>query len=92
MPRKTRKQKAKAKIRRAQTANGEPVSELVKGEFEFEPKLFSRDLEAKKMDKGGEKSLFFYDSRLIVHDLAKTLIIALGIFSLEIVVYLVWFK
>lgn len=80
MPRKTRKQKERAAER------------LVKGEFEFKPELFSRGLKARKIPKRNEKTLPFYNSRLIVRDLAKTLLIALGIFSLEIVVYLLWFE
>lgn len=93
MPRKTRKQKQRAAKRKAtqiafQAQNQEPV----KGEFKFEPGELSQARRAKKSVKKGDKSTFLYEPSLVVRDLSKTLLLALGVFSLEIVIYLAWFK
>lgn len=93
MPRKTRKQKQKAEERRRAQRPFQAQNEgLVKGEFEFDPKRFSQARKPKKSVKKVDKSILLYKPRLAVRDLLKTLLIALGVFSLEIMVYLIWFR
>lgn len=92
MPRKTKKQKRKAEERRQEAFSKPQKGTLVKGEFEFSPAEFSRHKRVRKTAKKSDKSPLFVNTSIVARDLARTILIALGIFSLEIVVYLVWFK
>lgn len=88
MPRKTRKQKERASQRHAQSTN----SDLVKREFEFNftDNNFSKIKQS--VAKKHEKSILLVNTSFVTQDLIKTLIIALGMFGLEVVLYLAWFK
>lgn len=82
MPRKTRKQKERSRVN----------STVVKREFEFD--FTERDLSKIKQSgaKKHEKSILLGNTSFVAQDLIKTLIIALGMFGLEVVLYLAWFK
>lgn len=82
MPRKTRKQKERARANFG----------VVNREFEFN---FTDDNFSKIKQSGAEKhekSVLLENNSFVAQDLVKTLIIALGIFGLEVVLYLAWFK
>lgn len=89
MPRKTRKQKERRDARR-QSVQALPGA--VKREFEFSftglPESKPQGIEIKKSDK----SFYFYQTASTSRDLVKTVILAIIIFSLEIVIYFAWFK
>ena len=89
MPQKTRQQKERAAQRRLEQVQ---PGTLVKSQFEFsleEPKFQKAEPELKKEP---EKSLHLTDTSLLVRDLVKTLILAASVFSLELVIYFLWFK
>lgn len=81
MPRKTRKQKEKTQKKRELQA---PLQEVVKREFEF---TFSGSNLKEYTSKRTESSFRLEQNRLLARDLAKTAIIAVGILSLELVIY-----
>lgn len=86
MPRKTKKQKQKIAAKyRPETL----PSSSVKREFTFS---FERDLAEKQEIKKSDNSFHLQQNKLVLHDLAKTLLIAMGIVSLELVIYWVHFK
>lgn len=84
--RKTLKEKQKAAERRL--AWSQNLDVVKRG---IQRSKFSTNL-ATTFKKQPEKSGQFADTSLLVRDLAKTLLFAAGIFSLEIVIYLAWFK
>ena len=65
---------------------------LVKSQFEFSFGEAQRSQPTHKIAEKPDKSPQFIDTSLLVRDLAKTLLFAAGIFSLELVIYFVWFK
>lgn len=81
MPRKTRKEKERARQR-----------SLVNREMEFSLEELSLPQKIKKMPEKVDKSIPIGTAHSIVPDLVKTTLFALGIFSLEVVVYLRWFR
>ncbi|MDO8503593.1 MAG: hypothetical protein Q7S60_02790 [bacterium] len=81
MPRKTRKEKEKAQAR-----------SLVNREFEFRLDELNLPEKNEKSSKRIDRSILASTTHSIMPDLIKTVLLAAGIFSLEIVVYLRWFK
>ncbi len=81
MPRKTRKEKERAQAR-----------SLVNREFEFRLDELNLSQKHEKTPERIDKSSQVSTAHSIVPDLIKTALFAAGIFSLEIVIYLRWFK
>lgn len=92
MPRKTRRQKEKTRTRRTQSsaANGAEGThpELVKREFTFSLASLKKNNFEAKTPKRHEKSVTFDTSSFGRGDLVKSLVLAVGIFTLEVVIYL----
>lgn len=88
MPRKTRRQKEKTRIRRITNGAEGTHPELVKREFTFSlASLKKNNFEAKTL-KRHEKTVTFNTSSFGGGDLIKSLVLAVGIFTLEVVIYL----
>lgn len=87
MPRKTKKEKLRAQSRILAKAIETAPQDSVNREFEFN--FDSLNLK-KYTTKKRESSHQIQQYRYVYHDLIKTAIIAIGIFSLELVIY--WSK
>jgi hypothetical protein len=97
MSRKTRRQKEKSEQKRVEISTAKDYShsqsgELVKREFEFSFNDFSGIKNQAGKTKKADKSYSLETSRLVGFDLAKTIVLAAGIFSLELVIYWARFK
>lgn len=68
------------------------TNSLVNREFEFSFDYKNSNTLTKNNAEKIEKSALFENTRLIAKDLAKTLIFAIVIFSLEMVIYFAWLK
>lgn len=96
MPRKTRKQKEKAQIKRfgrpaPRSIEGDS-SGVVKGEFSFDISDLSReDFEPVSLKKG-EKSATFSPSGFAPRDLIKSVLLTCYLVVVELVIYWLWFK
>ena len=93
MPRKTRREKERAVARRGRGSRSDmPGTAGVKGEFEF--KFSPVKLSSKKLsvEKNSDNSLRFANIGTIKGDLIKTVLLALGIFAVELVIYSRWFN
>lgn len=94
MPRKTRKQKEKALKKRGELHPAPYGPEGthtrgVKREFEFS---FTGLETSISKTKKADKSFYLHDSGTTARDLIKTVLLAVVIFSLEIMIYFAWFK
>jgi hypothetical protein len=89
MARKTRRQKERAVKRRLQEQS---MPGVVKREFEFEFKSSDSKLNNFSNFKQVDKSFYSEDISFITRDLTKTVILAVGILTLEIMIYWAWFK
>lgn len=68
------------------------MPQTVKGEFEFSFIGLPNQELAKNIIKKSDKSFYFYQTASTSRDLVKTVVLALLIFSLEIVIYFAWFE
>lgn len=92
MPRKTRKQKERAQKRKEEEKLLNTETVFVKREFSFSENEIP-GLQIKKSPiKGNDKTLPLPSVGTDSRDLLKTLVLAVIIFSLEVVLYFVWFK
>lgn len=96
MPRKTRKQKEKAQQRRHEELASKPVLSptegLVNREFTFSfDGSASTKLTAEPV-KSSDLSRQTIGVRFELSDLVKTLVLATGVFVLELVIYFAWFS
>ena len=87
MPRKTRKQKERSK----KTGNLSR-QELVKREFDFSFSFSKRPITQQIEREKGDISPYSSTKSLPVRDLIKTALIAVGIISLELMLYFAKFK
>lgn len=89
--RKTRQEKIILQLKRELTHQqaAKPAFEA-KSEISQEAILKSepKQPQTDKSSKNTDKSVFFYDPKLVKKDLIKSLILTLGIISLELVLYL----
>ncbi len=87
MPRKTRKQKVKARERAESTPSGSGKREFT---FSFNEAISTSFIS--EPPKSSDLSRQTVDVSFVPSDLIKTLVLALGLFVLELVLYFVWFK
>lgn len=96
MPRKTRRQKEKARQRQRDGLASEPVLSpaegVVKREFTFRFDEVTSTKSTSEPVKSSDLSRQTIDVRFNSRDLAKTLLLAGTMFVLELVIYFAWFS
>lgn len=92
MAKRTRKQKERTSRKRQQDTSIQSTATVVKRDFEFSFSNQNLKNSSNIQNKKQEKSSQISSNELNRRDLAKSLILALGIFSLEAMIYWAWFK
>jgi hypothetical protein len=89
MPRKLRKNKIKSQERRQLQSSPEQV---VKRDFEFSLNTFPQSPNKTITIKQIDNSHSLDQVKQVRHDIIKTVILAVCVFSLELVIYFAWLK